>query len=142
MNAARWCALGALAGAVSFLAGGPRLLTELGHVQNRWEGRPADPIVCSFRARTGVPCLGCGGTHALGSMARGRVLEALQQNPLGAWAGLVLWGLAFVAMSVLLTGRWPAWKPLTVTLITSTTVVFLVTLVLWWHRLPADLASS
>jgi Protein of unknown function (DUF2752) len=142
MTVTRWWGLVSCVVAASLLAAGPRMLLELGRFQNRWEGRPADPVVCSFRVRTGAPCLGCGGTHALDSMARGRVVQALQQNPLGAWVGLVLWTVAFVAGSCVLTGRRPAWRPLIVTLVTSGATVFLVTLIWWWHRLPANLALS
>lgn len=142
MSRTRWCALLFGVVAAGLLAAGPRVLLELGRLENRWEGRPADPVVCSFRARTGAPCLGCGGTHALGLMARGRLVPALQQNPLGAWVGLVLWTVALVAGTCVLTGRGPAWRPLIVTLVTSGTTAFLVTLIWWWHRLPANLALS
>jgi hypothetical protein len=91
-------------------------------------------VVCSFRARTGVPCLGCGGTRALDLAARGRVIEALRLNPLGAWVGLGLWGAALLSVGVLLSGRQPPWKAVFVTLATSGLLAFLVNFAWWWRR--------
>src|SRR5204863_601471 len=59
--------------------------------------RAPAPYVCSFRARTGQPCLGCGGTTAFEAAARGRWRDAAAANPLGAFAGLAAWGLALAA---------------------------------------------
>jgi hypothetical protein len=130
----RALALGLLAAALALLAGAPRALVELGRLQNRWDGHAEAPVVCSFRARTGVPCLGCGGTRALELAARGRVGEALRLNPLGAWAGLALWGTALVSVAALLGGRRPAWKAVFVTLATSGLLAFLVSFAWWWRR--------
>lgn len=40
------------------------------------------PIGCPFKALTGIPCPGCGGTRALQSILRGDILNALYINPL------------------------------------------------------------
>lgn len=130
----RALALGLLAAALALLAGAPRALVELARLQNRWAGHPEAPVACSFRARTGVPCLGCGGTRALELAARGRVGEALRLNPLGAWAGLALWGTALVSVAALVSGRRPAWKAVFVTLATSGLLAFLVNFAWWWRR--------
>ena len=65
-------------------------------------GTPAAQM-CSFRARTGAPCLGCGGTEAFGHAARGRFLSAVVANPLGAWSGATAWAL-LVASGLTLAG--------------------------------------
>lgn len=102
----------ALAAAV-FLACGTTLFLggegSLGVVRTAeaWsQGRAeAPPFVCSYQARTGRPCLGCGGTHAFDHAARGRFAAAARSNPLGAAAGLFTWLLLGVAGAVVLTGR-------------------------------------
>jgi hypothetical protein len=82
----------ALAASLGLLAGGPTLLTAL------------SPPVCSFKAKSDLPCVGCGGTHALALAARGDLPGALRSNPLGAWAGACLWGVAAAALASLVTG--------------------------------------
>jgi hypothetical protein len=67
--------------------------------------REATPFVCSYRARTGRPCAGCGGTEAFEHAARGRFAVASRTNPLGAAAGLTAWALLGTAALVLVTGR-------------------------------------
>jgi hypothetical protein len=57
-------------------------------------------LVCLFRAATGLPCLTCGATRALGELVAGDVSGALAMNPLatlGAFA-LVPWGLGDLAL--------------------------------------------
>jgi hypothetical protein len=129
----RAAALTLAAGCAVLLASGPRLLLEMGRFQNRWEGRPADPVVCSFRAQSGMPCLGCGGTHALALASRGKVLAAIATNPLGAWAGLVLWGGILLGLASVVSGRWSAWLPILATLVASGALAFLAAL-FWWSR--------
>lgn len=53
------------------------------------------PLLCPFRAMTGLPCFACGGTRALGALASGRWAQALQFNPLVAASalGVVVAGL-------------------------------------------------
>lgn len=40
------------------------------------------PLGCPFKAITGIPCPGCGGTRALQSILNGDILHALYINPL------------------------------------------------------------
>jgi hypothetical protein len=47
------------------------------------------PIACPLRAGTGVPCLTCGMTTAMTSMARGDFARAFAANPLGVALFLV-----------------------------------------------------
>lgn len=90
-------------------------------------GVDALPVLCPFRRLTGLPCPGCGGTHAFVAMAHGQFSAAWGYNPLAVavfLAGLVwlfltftgraprlprragLWGgVGFVAVS-LLFGAW------------------------------------
>jgi hypothetical protein len=60
--------------------------------------------LCAFRAITGVPCMGCGSTRALGRLASLDVAGALAFQPLTATLamGVAVWGLVDV---VLLTRR-------------------------------------
>jgi Protein of unknown function (DUF2752) len=57
-------------------------------------------LICLFHAATGLPCLTCGATRALGDLVAGDVPGALAMNPLatlGAFA-LVPWGLGDLAL--------------------------------------------
>ena len=56
------------------------------------------PIGCPFKALTGIPCPGCGGTRALYAILHGDILEALYINPLSCvlivfFAILPFWAL-------------------------------------------------
>jgi hypothetical protein len=56
--------------------------------------------VCLFHAVTGLPCLTCGATRALGDLVAGDVPGALAMNPLatlGAFA-LIPWGIGDLAL--------------------------------------------
>lgn len=56
---------------------------------------PVHPPACGFRTVTGLPCVGCGGTRAMRSLAAGHLVEALRYNPgaiLAFFASLV-WGV-------------------------------------------------
>jgi hypothetical protein len=57
-------------------------------------------LICVFRATTGIPCLTCGATRALGELATGDLSGALAMNPLAAMAAfaLVPWGIADLAL--------------------------------------------
>jgi hypothetical protein len=52
--------------------------------------------VCAFKAITGIPCLTCGSTRAVGLLFAGDVWGALAMNPLTTLVvfGVGLWGLA------------------------------------------------
>jgi hypothetical protein len=64
------------------------------------------PDMCPFRRLTGLPCPGCGGTHAFVAMAHGQAAAAWAYNPFGVLAFVV--GLAWLAREFLDTGRtWP-----------------------------------
>jgi hypothetical protein len=53
-------------------------------------------LICLFRASTGIPCLTCGATRAMASLATGDVAGAFSMNPLATAGALALvpWGLA------------------------------------------------
>ena len=104
----------------------------------RAQGLGADPAaeICSFRAKTGAPCLGCGGTEAFGHAARGRFARAAVANPLGAWTGAVVWtllaacGLTFAGAGTALLRA--ALFGIAVTL----PAAFFVNAIAWWTSLP------
>jgi hypothetical protein len=52
---------------------------------------------CGFRWLTGLPCPGCGGTHALAALGDGDPLAALAHNPLVASLALGMVVLALAA---------------------------------------------
>ena len=52
---------------------------------------------CGFRWVTGLPCPGCGGTHALAALASGDIAGALAANPLVAGGAALVIGLVVVA---------------------------------------------
>jgi len=54
-------------------------LVVLAGVKDHW---PVQPRPCEFRTFTGIPCVGCGGTRAFASLARGDVVTATTYNPL------------------------------------------------------------
>lgn len=57
-------------------------------------------LVCVFRAATGIPCLTCGATRALGELVTGDFRGALAMNPLATLAAfaLVPWGIGDLAL--------------------------------------------
>lgn len=114
------------------IAGGERALDVL---RGGDPAAGAAPRLCSFRARTGVPCLGCGGTRALGRMARGDWRGALAANPLGAFAGAALWGLAAAGAAAAWTGA-AAWlRGVLALLVALTPGAFLWNVISWWLML-------
>jgi hypothetical protein len=137
---AAWRALAAFVlaacGATLWLGGAGSLRVAL--AARAWtEGdRAPAPYACSFRQRTGVPCMGCGGTTAFGLAARGHAAEALAANPLGAFAGLGAWALALAASLTLVSGApfWLARAGGAVLLLLP--VAFIVNALVWWASLP------
>ena len=96
------------------------------------------PVICTFRAMTGLPCPGCGLTRAFCEIARGNIGASLAMHPLGlvllafmAWfvfnrvrfvftrhklpqaGGRLYWAAAVVLMAqhVLRLGLWIATQP-------------------------------
>jgi hypothetical protein len=129
----RWLPAAVLVFAAAGLWGGPAGLDELRAVEARLTGRPEIREACSFRLRTGLPCLGCGGTHALGAVARGDIRRGFAANPLGATVGLAGWALVGGALASLLFGRA---RPLywTIGLVSAALpAAFIASAVLWWH---------
>ena len=61
-----------------------------------YEKLPLRAPPCQLRSLTGIPCIGCGGTRAMKSIASADVAAALQFNPLitlavFAIAGWLIW---------------------------------------------------
>jgi hypothetical protein len=136
MTAWRGLALALLLACGTLMWLGPRAF-ELVQVANAWTtGDPGAPVACSFRARTGLPCVGCGGTHAFVLGVRGRFPSALRANPLGAFVAAAAWVLALGAATTLVTGRVGALKVPLLTTVVLLPVVFVGTVVWWWWGLP------
>jgi hypothetical protein len=100
-------------------------------------GTGAAPVLCSFKAATGQPCLGCGGTRALGRMARGDWRGAVEANRLGAFAGLSLWLLAAAGAVAVLSDRLRPVAFALGLLLALAPGAFVWNLVAWWQALPA-----
>ena len=94
-------------------------------------GTPA-PYVCAYRARTGRPCVGCGGTHAFDHAARGRFGAAMAANPLGAAVGLGAWLLLGLAAVVVATGRRRILGAAYLSLSVGLTLATVASLGAWW----------
>lgn len=126
--AAAWAALAALAALDA-----ARLLP-----LSRLDGLP----LCAFRAVTGVPCPGCGMTHALvvafqGRWARSYALHPLALPLLAVWTAWLAWGALNAARGRDFSAGWPdllggrrAWAALAVVLL------------VWGSRLYAGQAES
>ena len=56
--------------------------------------------ICTFRALTGLPCMSCGSTRAMGLLGRLDLAAAFRLQPLATLLALlvVLWGLADLAL--------------------------------------------
>ncbi len=84
------------------------------------------PILCLFRAVSGIPCAGCGMTRAFVAIGHGYPGAAFDYNPLSpvTWLWMLLWWL--LAIAYLLRGKpmppHPDWLLKTA----------LVVLVSWW----------
>jgi hypothetical protein len=126
----------ALAGVLLWL--GDRSLPVL-HAATAWMegGDPSSPFVCSYRAKTGHPCVGCGGTTAFGLASRGRFVAAARANLLGAFAGAAAWLLFGAAALAAASGRAAVLRWTAALVGLSAPIVFVVSLVAWWSSLPA-----
>ena len=61
-----------------------------------------DFFACPLRAATGMPCPGCGATHAFVLLAHGDLAGALYASPLWACIALGLWSHAALTLARLL----------------------------------------
>jgi hypothetical protein len=93
------------AGALSFLAAASLRLDAPGLLL----------FACPFRAATGLPCLGCGATHAFVHLAHGRLLLAIAANPLWALVAASWWAFSLFTVArragLSWTLAWPALSP-------------------------------
>jgi hypothetical protein len=84
------------------------------------------PLFCPFKALTGVPCPGCGMTHALVSVAKGDFHSALIYNPFSFF-------LVFMtALSVIPRRRIEKVPPGLTKCMELSLVAVLVSLLLFW----------
>jgi hypothetical protein len=125
------CALG-----LAFVLLGSEALVALGRLQNWLDHGRASAPYCSFRARTGLPCVGCGGTRALALMARGRWVAAWRTNALGAFTGLSAWLLALAGLVAAVSGRSRALRLWLYVVPPLGVLVFVASWLLWWRALP------
>ncbi len=102
--------------------------------QGRGDGPTAQ--LCSFRARTGAPCLGCGGTEAFGHASRGRFLRALVANPLGAWTGAAAWAFLIASGLTLAGGGAKMLRFALISVAATLPAAFVVNAFAWWASLP------
>lgn len=102
------------------------------------QGLAGAPVseMCSFRARTGAPCMGCGGTEAFGHAARGRFLRALVANPLGAWSGAAAWALLIACGTAFAGAGTGLVRAALLSLAATLPAAFVVNAFTWWASLP------
>ncbi len=63
-------------------------------------------LACPLRAATGIPCLGCGATHAFVHLAHGELARAIAANPLWALVAAILWAHTLLIAARLAGLRW------------------------------------
>lgn len=136
-TAVRRVALVTLALSLALVFLGSEALVVLGRLQNWFDHGRASTPYCSFRARTGLPCVGCGGTRALALVARGRLIAAWRVNALGAFAGLAAWLLALAGLAAAVSGRSGALRWWLYLVPPTGVLVFFVSWLIWWRALPA-----
>lgn len=129
-----FAALALVLGLALLWAAPPALDWMRGHAEGDGKGVRA----CSFRARTGSPCLGCGGTTALILTARGDLYGAMAANPFGAAVGLCAWATVLGGLLTVLTARPSFLKVAVGVVIVSLPLAFLGNAVHWWMSLPAS----
>ena len=85
------------------------------------------PLGCPFKAITGLPCPGCGGTRAFVALLHGQFMEAVMTNPLSvlliffliiapAWLFVDCWRGTKTLQRVMM-GKWPVWAIILVAII-------------------------
>ena len=126
-----------LALCVGLLAGGAPAIDALRGAVASVTG---EPTVCTFRARTGHDCLGCGGTRAFGHVARGHLVAGFRANPLGAMVGIAAWALTAAALVSLWQRRARPLGLAAAAAMVALGVTFVVHALLWWRALPPDVA--
>lgn len=68
--------------------------------------------ICSFQARTGLPCPTCGLTTSVSAIAHGRIALAWRAHPFGVFLFIGVLALALTATADALTGsRWRWRRP-------------------------------
>ena len=67
------------------------------------------PVMCGYRARTGLPCPMCGATRAFVHLARGHALTAWSYNPAASVLFVGIVGAAALA-AVRVVRRDPTWR--------------------------------
>jgi hypothetical protein len=72
-----------------------------GHGTHTQMGMPG----CSFLARTGYPCPGCGMTTSVAAMTRGRILQAARANLFGVMLFLTVAVFGLLGLFDALTGK-------------------------------------
>jgi Protein of unknown function (DUF2752) len=123
-----------LAGCLLLLLGGSRGLDTLRSISARLSGESS--VECSFRARYGFDCLGCGGTRAFDRAAHGQLGAAFRFNRLGAMVGVATWLTALGAAVSLLSGRARYLAVAAVAALILLSGAMAVHGVLWWRALP------
>ncbi len=103
-------------------------------------GEEATP--CAFRLRHGVPCLGCGGTHAFCEATRGHLARAFRAHPAGAMLGLWAWGVALASGASLVTGRGRYLLAAGLAGLLLVAASFVFHAFVWWRALPPGVLHS
>jgi len=114
------------------LAEGPAMLEAEARLRAHLGGPAFEGTECSFRRRTGLPCMGCGGTRAFERAARGDVSGALSLNPLGAWTALSAGMLAIGAAAAISTRRERIFVVLLVVVSATAPAAVLGNALRWW----------
>lgn len=108
-----------------------------------YEHLPLKPPACGLRTMTGIPCLACGGTRSMMSLAQGNFSDALAYNPLAflSVVAAIIWLMAAVfrwrfprsADRELQRRRIPVWM-----IVTTLVTLFVANWVYLWLYLPPE----
>jgi hypothetical protein len=121
-----------LVACLAVLAEGPEMLEAAARLRAHLGGLAFEGTECSFQRRTGLPCMGCGGTRAFERAARGDVFGALSLNPLGAWTALSAGMLAIGAAAALWTRRARIFVVLVVVVSATAPMAVVGNALRWW----------